>query len=527
MPSEPTLSRRQLIRSAALTAAGTAVAAGVGPSSVAVAAPTAGRAPFSPDLPLVSDQAWHVARRAAHAPTAALAARIRQLGTAAWVKEQLTPGTVPDTACEALLDRHLPWLRLTTAQLRAATGEQAWKGAPLVVRGALVRQVFSQRVLAESVIEAMSDQVYVAAAGKAEWWILDFDRTVVRRHALGKFSALLGAALTHPALLAYLDNDGNTKRNPNENLGRELLELHTVGVGSYTEADVRQSALLLTGHTFDWDSSRYVYRASDHYTGALKIMGFKHPNKKASDGPAVLAAYVKYLATRKTTATRVCRRLAVRFVSDAPSDALVADLVTVYLAAGTDITAVVKALFAHREFTGSVGKKWRRPQEWAAAALRAGNPTWAPTGTQDDPWSLFGYHAWMLEGAQHQPRMWPAVNGYPDQAGYWMSTNGMLAAWNHAEAVVGHADDELAVGAWTDVLGLAVGQDVWAAAAQATTTLTGYTWRRQDLAVVASLMAGDGGSVPSDTYRLTADNIRWSCTEAVRMIFSSPYFLIR
>lgn len=517
------LSRRGLLKTAAVTS----VAVGVG----GVAAPRAEAATvyssFSPKLPLVTTPEWHLARRAAHAPTAAMAAKIKSMGAAAWVDWQLKPSTVPDSVCDGLLAKHLPWLKMTTAELKTATNGETWKGAPLVVRSAALRHIFSERVLFESVLEAISDQVFVCCKGKSEMWVLDWDRTVLRKHALGKFSVLLGAALTHPALLVYLDNDVSTKDSPNENLGRELLELHTVGVGAYTEEDVRQSALLLSGHTVDKTTMTYRYRPEQHHVGALSIMGFRHPNASVGDGPAVLAAYATYLATHPKTATRVARRLAVRFVSDSPSAALVDALAKVYLSSGTDIASMVRALFAHAEFKSSVGKKWRRPQEWAAAMIKPGKPTWLPKGSLANPWGFLSYHISLLGGAQHAPRMWPAPDGYPDQSAYWMSTNGMLAAWNHAEIAGGNWDKEVPLASWSATLGIKAGANVWTLAATMTLRLTGYTWRKEDLAVIASLLSSAGKTVPSSSYKLSQNNVTYHAKEAVRMVLASPYFMIR
>jgi uncharacterized protein (DUF1800 family) len=523
MRPAPALSRRRLFQAAATTS----VALGVS----GVAAPRAEAAPvyssFSPKLPLVTTPEWHLARRAAHAPTAAMAAKIKSMGADAWVDWQLKPSTVPDSVCDGLVAKHLPWLKMTTAQLKSATGGKPWKGAPLVVRAAALRHIFSERVLLESVVEAMSDQVFVCGKGKAETWLLDWDRTVLRKHALGTFSSFLQAALTHPALLVYLDNDASSKDNPNENLGRELLELHTVGTGNYTEADVAQSALLLTGHTVDKSTMTYVYRPEQHHVGPLTVMGFHHPNASAADGPAVLAAYADYLAHHPGTASKVARRLAVRFVSDNPSAALVAALAEVYLASGTEIAAVVRALFRHPEFKASAGKKWRRPQEWAAAMLKPGKPTWKPQGSLEDPWGFLSWHISLLDAAQHAPRLWPAVDGYPDQGAYWMSTHGMLTAWNHAEVAAGRQDKQVPLAAWPTTLGIKAGQNVWTVAAAMTLRLTGYTWRKEDLTVIASLLSSAGRTVPSSKYKLSANNVKNDYKQAVRMVLASPYFMIR
>ena len=118
-------------------------------------------------------------------------------------------------------------------------------------------------------VDTMGDHLYVAAEGKVEDLVAWYDWAVLRKYALGKFSQMLYAAMRHPAMLVFLDNQLNSRDNPNENLGRELLELHTVGVGNYDETDVRQSALILTGHGYNWEKRAYHYEPSEHFTGPV------------------------------------------------------------------------------------------------------------------------------------------------------------------------------------------------------------------------------------------------------------------
>src|SRR4030095_16311861 len=94
-----------------------------------------------------------------------------------------------------------------------------------------------------------------------------YDHDVIRAHALGRFSDMLQASAQSPAMMRYLDNARSQKRSVNENYGRELLELHTVGIDAgYTEVDVRQSAYILTGRTVNNEGAFY-YDANRHWTG--------------------------------------------------------------------------------------------------------------------------------------------------------------------------------------------------------------------------------------------------------------------
>lgn len=121
-------------------------------------------------------------------------------------------------------------------------------------------------------------------------------------------------------MLIFLSAATSSKRAPNENLGRELLELHTLGAGNYDEDDVKASARILTGHHVDlWETWKASYVKEDHATGTVRVKGFTHQNRKA-DGREVTRDYLRYLAHHPLTAHHVCQRLATKFVHDDPPE---------------------------------------------------------------------------------------------------------------------------------------------------------------------------------------------------------------
>ena len=159
--------------------------------------------------------------------------------------------------------------------------EGGWEVMDDYARWVLMRRMTSKRQLLEVMTEFWENHLHVAAVGDAQFMHrVDYGNTI-RKHALGRFDQMLLATTTHPAMLIYLDAGESTKEHPNENLGRELLELHTVGAGNYSEKDVRDSARILTGYSVDyWESWRAVYNAEDHYRGKVKVKGFKDKNGK-------------------------------------------------------------------------------------------------------------------------------------------------------------------------------------------------------------------------------------------------------
>ena len=228
--------------------------------------------------------------------------------------------------------------------------------------------------------------------------LVSYERDTIRPLALGKFEDLLEATAHSPAMLVYLDNASsigpdsiaavrakdNAWRRPaklrkvpeglNENYGRELMELHTLGVnGGYTQADVIQVARILTG----WTVARplrggdFVFNPNRHEPGAKKVMGQKFKDQGELQGRQLL----HFLATRPATAQFISRELAERFVSDNPPQTLVDRMVRAYGSSGGDISEVLTALFHSPEFwsTSIYRAKVKTPLEYVVSAVRASN----------------------------------------------------------------------------------------------------------------------------------------------------------
>lgn len=490
--------------------------------------------PYAPNLPLTSSQEWHLARRVAFAPTPALVAQIRSLGISAWLDRQISWSTIPDPVVDGLIKDYFPTTEMTIPQYSVATNQEPWTTSAFLRRSLHMRHRFSERYLHDAMVEFFSDLIYISASGKSDSLVCDFNRAVLRPHALGKFSDMLYAALTHPALIVYLDNQGSTKTDPNENLGRELLELHTVGVGNYTEEDVRNSSLLLTGHSWNWNTKSYVYNSWAHYVGPLKIMDFSHANSSAAYGPAVLKAYAQYLATHPATARRIATRLYVRFVEDIPptgasieTSAFITKLAQAYLNNGTSIAPVVKKLLTSKLFRNSVGKKWRRPQESFATMVKIlGTNTYVPSKPpKENPYDQ-GAFGWRLEKAGHNVRDWPAVNGYPDSGEVWLGANVMRESANMAESQVWRWDHEIVYSSdLKTTFKVKDGDNAVATAKRLTTDITGFMWNTNGINVIASFLSSTGMQPVTSTS--VVSNVDRNLAFAIRQILSSPYFMVR
>ena len=222
----------------------------------------------------------------------------------------------------------------------------------------------------------------------------------------------------HPAMLFYLDNAqsiGPNSRNGlanknglNENLGREIMELHTLGVGGgYTQADVTSLARIITGWTVsspDDDGiygGRFTFAFDRHEPGDQVLLGKTYPAGGVTQGEAALTD----LANHPSTAAHIARQLATHFVADDPPQTLVDLLTQTFTNTGGDLGAVTRALVTAPEAWTSGATKIRTPVEFIVAANRL-------TGTRGDPYATVG-----LLQALGQPLWNPSgPNGFPDRA---------------------------------------------------------------------------------------------------------------
>jgi uncharacterized protein (DUF1800 family) len=211
-----------------------------------------------------------------------------------------------------------------------------------------------------------------------------YEREAIRPHVLGRFADLLLAAEAHPAMLIYLDNASsigpdsvagiNRKRGINENLGREILELHTLGVRSgYDQDDVVSLAKAITGWTiYTTDSNpdhggEFLYHPRFHEPGPETVLGKAYRDTGLEQGQAVLAD----LARHPATAAHVATKLARHFVADEPPPALIEMLTKTFIDTDGDLWQVSKALVAAPESWSPDQAKIKHPSEWMVACIRA------------------------------------------------------------------------------------------------------------------------------------------------------------
>ena len=381
--------------------------------------------------PLNRDPALHLLRRATFGPTLLDVVAVRQMGIDAWIERQLNPAAIADPAAEAIRTLY-PTIAMTTPQLRQLKDEDTYRPMWELGQATLARQMWTSRQLFEVMVDFWANHLNVTNPFDGGQDVrTPYDNDVIRKHALGRYSDMLAASARHPAMLRYLDNASSDRRDVNENYGRELLELHTVGLGvRYSEKDVRHSAYIMTGRTVN-DEGEYYYDKYRHWTGRVRVLGFTHENKKASEGLAVGEKYLTYLSTHPATANRIAFKLARRFVCDDPPKTLVERLAQSYLDNGTAIVPVLRTLFSSVEFWMSTGLKTRRPLENIVATARV-------VGVKPGAKTKEGVEGlyWMANQLGHAPLNWGPPDGYPDVADAWGSAHATLGGWNAHRAMI-------------------------------------------------------------------------------------------
>ncbi len=226
----------------------------------------------------------------------------------------------------------------------------------------------------------------------------NFEFAAIRPHIFGSFGDLLKAAVKHPAMLLYLDQAQSigpdsplaqrvrkrrdTEIGLNENLAREILELHTLGVRSgYGQDDVTEFARALTGHSVtglargplkklvdgDTAAGEAIFVDAIHQPGVRQVMVRRY----AGQGEAQADAILSDLAVHPATARHIATKLATHFAADDPPPALVSRLEKAFLETGGDLKALYRILITAPEITGGAAAKFKTPWEWTVSALRA------------------------------------------------------------------------------------------------------------------------------------------------------------
>lgn len=300
----------------------------------------------------------------------------------------------------------------------------------------------------ERLVAFWSNHFCISAAkgGLARMWAGSFEREAIRPHVFGRFADMLKAVEQHPAMLFFLDNQQslgpdsragiNRNRGLNENLAREIMELHTLGVdGGYTQEDVTSLARVITGWTYAGRLGQlgtpgtFVFNANAHQPGAHTVLGKSYEPNGVAQGEAVLADLARHPSTAKFVATKFVRH----FVADDPPPALVAKLQDVFKKTDGDLRAMMLALIDSDEAWKAPLTKIRSPYEFMVATSRV------LARVPEDPGRYLGGL-----NTLGQPLWAPAgPNGFPDTNAAWAAPEGMKLRLDIAAQVASRIADSI------------------------------------------------------------------------------------
>jgi uncharacterized protein (DUF1800 family) len=463
------------------------------------------------------------------------------VGVDTWIAEQLSPASINDDSTTAFL-AHFPTYSQPllypqrrqgdTATMREMQRERMQLGSD-VEAARVARAELTTRQLNEVMTDFWENHfnIYARKGGPELYYLSDFDRSVIRPHALGHFRDLLESVAKSPAMLFYLDNwesiaDSNRAtlvtrpRRPNarvhglnENYGRELLELHTLGVdGGYTQSDVIDVARAFTGWSIDRPTGTFVFRPAVHDAEPKVVLGHTlAAGRGLQDGEDVLDIVARHPAT----AHYIARKLCVRFVSDAPPSALVERAAATFTRTDGDIRQVMWTILTSPEFFSRAAyrSKVKTPFEVVVSATRAldAAPDTTPRTAQiiarlGEP--IFGHQA---------------PNGYAETGEAWINTGAILSRINFGLAVAADRIPGTSVARWPVAVQLAT-----------------VPREAQVDGVIAALLGGDAspdtrrillsGNHPflaaarADTSAMTADSDPKGFAQIVGLAIGAPEF---
>ncbi|MFM1815748.1 MAG: hypothetical protein RLZ98_2443 [Pseudomonadota bacterium] len=324
--------------------------------------------------------------------------------------------------------------------MRAAVRREIWQAE---VEARFAHAVKTDNGFVERLVQFWSNHFAISAGKSGPVRVMSggFEREAIRPHVLGRFADMLRAVEQHPAMLIYLDNDKSFGPNSrtgkkrgrglNENLAREILELHTVGVGAgYTQEDVTNLARIITGwgvagvRQQRFEAGRFAFFRPRHEPGDWSVLGRRYPDRGVATGEAVLAD----LSRHPATARHIAGKLARHFTGDAASPSLVARLEKTFLDTGGQLGEVSRALVTSDEAWAARSTKILPPYDFLVAMMRGLDVDIPPM------------RAARLSAALGQP-IWnpPSPKGWPDDDEAWMGPSAVRERLRVAELFAARA----------------------------------------------------------------------------------------
>jgi uncharacterized protein (DUF1800 family) len=485
-----------------------------------------------------SERVAHLLSRLTFGARPGDAQRVASIGVDRWIDQQLHPETISDSAVSLALAPLLSWnqpakdiasvaeaprrfaltpmtsltrdtaaraqLRMIGLQLALLPGDEDF------FAGKIIHAQASERQLYEVIVDFWENHfsVYSGKMPSREALAV-WDRDVLRPNALGKFRDLLGAVAHSPAMLFYLDNYLSSAGGLNENYGRELLELHTLGVdGGYSQQDVVEVARAFTGWSIGHarNPSVFEFHAAQHDPSAKAVLGHAlRAGRGIEDGEEVL----DILARHPSTARHIAFKLARRLVSDDPPPALVDRAAATFMRTDGDIAAVVRAIVTSPEFFSRAAfrAKVKTPFELVVSARRAIDAPADTTGATARQIAQLG-----------QPMFgWATPEGWPDRGDAWMNFGEIYKRIRFGTDLADGKVESAPIARWRDWIKLSP----LPLERQIDGVVVDVLGGSADAATRSAMLASRAGSVGSETNPASGEQ---GLRQLLTIAFASPQF---
>lgn len=467
-------------------------------------------APAVSEVQQSPDEVFRALNRLTFGPRPGQVEAVRKQGLQNWFTQQMNPDAIDDSNVENRLGDYLT-LDMTLSELVSQRGAQEARAILELDSATVMRSVYSPRELHEVMVNFWSEHFSIWHQKELDKVLKTADdRDVIRKHTFSPYRQLLGASAKSPAMLIYLDNAESNRKHPNENYARELMELHTITIGHYSEDDVKEVARCLTGWTIqgqrDPNPGEFKFDPRIHDDGAKTVLGKTIPaGGGIQDGETVL----DMLAADPGTAELIANKLAQRFIADTPPGSAVGAGKAAFLATKGDTRAVLTAILQTQEFR-SAPPKFKRPYEYLVSLFRA-------LDVQIDRLQP-GVLA-ILRNMGHLPFDWITPDGYSDYAANWEGN--MLARWNLAINTVSNK----VPGVHVDLTALVRGQNIPIEPKAVIEFFARHLYGR-------SLTDAEGAAIygymnKNGTPDLTTDTGRRIVNDAIALMFAAPAFQFR
>jgi uncharacterized protein (DUF1800 family) len=421
-----------------------------------------------------------------------LYARVRTMGFAAFVEQQLAPETIPDAAFNAMNP---------DALLQRTTPDEGRMFRSIMAHD-IAHAAFSEKQLREVMAQFWINHFYASTKDTGVRQQNITDRAFFRANAFGNFEDLLLYSARSPLMSQFLDNDQNRRNNINENYGREILELSSVGVNAgYTDNDVREVSRIFTGWNFRRtnpnvpdvaEEFEFEFRPNDHDTGN-KTISFLNLTITGRTGPAGVQEgeeLIAILAQNVNTRNFVCGKLVQLLVADEPPANFVASCAMAWETSGGEVEAMLRAILLDPAYISTVEfqrNKMKSPFELSVSTARL-------LGASPQADRVEDFYNQLREAFERagQPILYYGIpTGLPEVASHWASSAVMIAAYNELMDITENRERYgIDLAADIQAAGIETAEEV---AAYLLTVGTADRYRQDEFDALVAILKGDDG----------------------------------